>query len=42
MIRKTEVLRAKRRASLIVILTRPLGEICKGALRYVDIETSVY
>ena len=43
MIRKTEVLKAKRRASLIVVaLRRPRGELCEGAQDKMIVETFAF
>ena len=43
MIRKTEVLRAKRRASLIVVaLGRPRGKVCEGAQDKMNVETFAF
>lgn len=41
MIRRTEALRAKRRASLIVDLGRPSSEIYWGAREEMGVEASV-
>ena len=41
MIRKTEALRAKRRASLIVV-GRPRGKVCEGAQDKMTVETFAY
>ena len=43
MIRKTEVLRAKRRASLIVVaLGRPWGKVCEGAQDKMIVKTFAF